>query len=654
MKLKIIFVIGFVLCGIVATAQSPSAYVRAGDKAMEQADYYSASTYYYSAYVADASNTEVVYKLADACRQYNDYENAEKYFTKAYALDREHRYPLISFYLADMKQRLGDYSEASKIYSNYLQMFGRDSSYYTYKARFEMESCKRVNEILKDTVQADINNLGTEINSVYSDFAAQYTDSTQLVYSSLRYLNENSKTKKRNKYISKILSSENEKQTWSKPVALGATINADGLHSCNSAISSNNTFMIYTQCSQVKDKLICELYYSMHKDGEWTKAVRLNDSINLKGYTATMPCIANNGISGYTVYFVSDRPGGFGKLDIWKSEVNAEFQFSNPVNAGPEINTPDDDITPFYDNLNNVFYFSSDGHHGLGGFDVYKILSEGGQVMNAGYPINTSYNDLYFTAYPNKFLLSSNRPGSMYIKARTCCYDIYEGVYRDTTKKTDSVKILQPLTALDSSRQETAKQIEPLLPMKLYFDNDRPDPKTMLTVTRHNYVELYNQYIAREPEYVQNYIAGITDNAKMLDAKKRMTDFFTNTVKKSFNDLDRFSGLLLKQLQAGDKIEIAVRGSASPLAESNYNKNLSKRRISSVMNFWKTYDNGKLYNFISNGTLKVVEEPVGEDMAGKNISDDLKDKRNSVFSPAASSLRYIEVIRVLNNGVPVE
>lgn len=654
MKLKIIFVIGFVLCGVVATAQSPSAYVRAGDKAMEQADYYSASSYYYSAYVADASNLEVVYKLADACRKYNDYENAEKYFTKAYALDREHRYPLISFYLADMKQRLGDYSEASKIYSNYLQMFGRDSSYYTYKARFEMESCNRVNEILKDTVKADINNLGTEINSVYSDFAAQYTDTAHLVYSSLRYLNENSKTGKRNKYISKILSSENEKQTWSKPVALSSTINADGLHSCNSAISSNNTFMIYTQCSQVKDKLICELYYSTHKDGEWTKAVRLNDSINLKGYTATMPCIANNGISGFTVYFVSDRPGGYGKLDIWKSDVNAEFQFSNPVNAGPEINTPDDDITPFYDNMNNVFYFASDGHRGLGGFDVYKILSAGGQVMNAGYPINTSYNDLYFTAYPNKFLLSSNRPGSMYIKARTCCYDIYEGVYRDTTKRTDSVKILQPLSALDSSRQETAKQIEPLLPMKLYFDNDQPDPKTMLTVTRHNYVELYNQYIAREPEYVQNYIAGITDNTKLQDAKKRMTDFFTNTVKKSFSDLDRFSGFLLKQLQAGDKIEIAVRGSASPLAESNYNKNLSKRRISSVMNFWKTYDNGKLYNFISNGSLKVVEEPVGEDMAGKNISDDLKDKRNSVYSPAASSLRYIEVIRVLINGVPVE
>lgn len=654
MKLKIIFVIGFVLCGIVATAQSPSAYVRAGDKAMEQADYYSASSYYYTAYVADASNAESTYKLADACRLFNDYENAEKYFTKAYALDKERKYPLVLFYLAEMKQRLGDYTEASKIYSNYLQMFGRDSSYYTYKARFEMESCNRVNEILKDTVKADIHNLGSEINTVYSDFAAQYTDSTHLLYSSLKFVNENKKAKKRNKYIAKILSSVSEKQTWSKPRPLKPIINVDGLHACNSTVSSNNTFMIYTQCNQIKDKLMCELYLSIQKDGEWSKPVRLNDSINLKGFTATMPCIANNGITGYTLYFVSDRPGGFGKLDIWKSDVSSDFKFSEPVNAGAEINTADDDITPFFDNLNNVLYFSSDGHRGLGGFDVYKILSAGGQVMNAGYPINTSYNDLYFTAYPNKFLLSSNRPGSMYIKARTCCYDIYEGVYRDTTKKTDSVKILQPLSALDSSRQETAKQIEPLLPMKLYFDNDRPDPKTMLTVTRHNYVELYNQYIAREPEFVQNYIAGITDNTKLQDAKKRMTDFFTNTVKKSFSDLDRFSGLLLKQLQAGDKIEIAVRGSASPLAASNYNKNLSKRRISSVMNFWKTYDNGKLYNFISNGSLKVVEEPVGEDMAGKNISDDLKDKRNSVYSPAASSLRYIEVIRVLINGVPVE
>ncbi|MBS1765410.1 MAG: tetratricopeptide repeat protein [Bacteroidetes bacterium] len=656
MKLRIFLVSCFIISALIATAQTPAAFERAGDNAMEQADYYSASSFYYSAYVANTASPEVTYKLADACRLFNDYENAEKYYTKAYALDRDHQYPLISFYLAEMKQRQGDYAEAAKIYSNYLQMFGKDSSYYTYKAHFEMESCNNVNAILKDTVKADIQNLGTEINSVYSDFAAQYTDSTRLVYSSLRFLNENKKTKKRNKYIAKIQASENEKMVWSKPKLLSSTINVDGLHACNSAVSSNNTFMIYTQCNQVKGKLMCELYLSTNKDGEWAKPLRLNDSINLKGFTATMPCIANRGIDGYTLYFVSDRPGGMGKLDIWKSDVNAEFHFSNPVNAGAVINTIDDDITPFYDNLNNTLYFSSDGHHGLGGFDVYKVslASPQQQAINVGYPINTSYNDLYFTAYPNKFLLSSNRPGSMYIKARTCCYDIYEGVYRDTIKKKDSVIVLQPLSALDSARQETARQMDPLLPMKLYFDNDQPDPKTMLTVSRHNYVELYTKYVAREPEFVQNYSAGIADNSKMQEAKKRMSDFFANTVRKSFNDLDRFSGLLLKQLEAGDKIEIAVRGSASPLAASNYNQNLSKRRISSVMNYWKIFDDGKLYKYISNGTLKVVEEPVGEDMAGKNISDDLKDTRNSVYSPAASSLRYIEVIRVLINGLPVE
>lgn len=657
MKLRVVWILSLIITGFAASAQTPAAYERAGDKAMQQADYYSATSYYYTAFVSGITDAGIVYKLADACRLYNDYENAEKYFTKAYAADKEHHYPLTSFYLAEMKQRLGDYPEAAKIYSNYLQMFGSDSSYYTYKARFEMESCNKVNEILKDTVKAVIQNLGSEINSVYSDFAAQYTDSTHLVYSSLRFLNKNKKTKKHDKYIAKILSSENERMTWSKPEPLKPEINIDGLHACNSAISSNNTFMVYTQCEQIKGRLMCKLFISTNKDGEWTEPRVLNDSINLKGYTATMPTIANNGIDGYILYFVSDRPGGYGKLDIWKSTVSADFKFSSPENAGAEINTVDDDITPYYDNMNNVFYFSSDGHHGLGGFDIYKVQADDtGHIstVNIGYPINTSYNDLYFTAYPNKFLLSSNRPGSMYVKARTCCYDIYEGVYRDTIKKRDTIIILEPLSALDSARKEVAKQIEPLLPMKLYFDNDQPDSKTMLITTRQNYVDLYNNYISKESLFIENYSSGILDNSQKLKAKKEMGDFFTYTVKKSFNDLDRFSGLLLKQLKAGDKIEIVVRGSASPLAESSYNRNLSKRRISSVLNYWKIYEGGNLYNYIGSGSLKIVEEPVGEDLANRKVSDDLKDKRNSVFSPAASSLRYIEVIRILINGVPVE
>ncbi|HQO88270.1 MAG TPA: hypothetical protein PKX84_11500 [Bacteroidia bacterium] len=97
-----------------------------------------------------------------------------------------------------------------------------------------------------------------------------------------------------------------------------------------------------------------------------------------------------------------------------------------------------------------------------------------------------------------------------------------------------------------------------------------------------------------------------------------------------------------------------MRGSASPLAASGYNKNLSKRRISSVINFWKVYNAGKLNNYIKTGKLTITEDAVGEEMTSTKISDDLKDKRNSVYSPAAGSMRYIQVMRVMINGVAVE
>lgn len=90
------------------------------------------------------------------------------------------------------------------------------------------------------------------------------------------------------------------------------------------------------------------------------------------------------------------------------------------------------------------------------------------------------------------------------------------------------------------------------------------------------------------------------------------------------------------------------------MAESSYNKNLSKRRISSVVNYWKIYNAGTLNNYIKTGKLTITEDAVGEELTSAKISDDLKDKRNSIYSPAAGSMRYIQVMRVMINGVVVE
>jgi len=642
-------------------AQSPAAYERAGDKAMKEGDYYSAFTFYFNSYANNNTDLIITWKLAESCRLYNDYENAQKYYNKAYGLDKQGQFPLIAFYLAEMNQRQGYYEEAASIYNNYLQMYGRDNSYFTDKAKRELNNCQNIKQLLKDTAKVSIQNSGTEINSVYSDFAPSYLDSTTMLYSSLRFENKDKKTKKKNKYISKLLISNNERNTWSSPDNYSTQLNRPGLHSCNSAVSGNGKLLIYTQCQREKDKLMCTLYYSTQKDGNWTNPLPLNDSINFKGYTATMPAIGNDGLSGYVLYFVSDRPGGLGKADIWKCSITPDFIFGNPVNVGAPVNTVDDDITPFYDNQHSTLYFASEGHKGLGGFDIYSYKTDVPEqnVENLHYPINTSYNDLYYSSRNNNFLLSSNRPGSLYIKARTCCYDIYEGVYLDTVKhvKKDTLITIEPIAndiSQDSITKEVIRQIEPLLPMKLYFENDQPNPKTMLTTTNANYVDLYHTYLTNEKKYRVNYVDVLTDESKRTNADAEITAFFNQVVKKSYLDLDRFSDLLLKQLDAGNKIEIIVRGSASPLAASGYNKNLSKRRISSVINFWKVYNAGKLNNYIKTGKLTITEDAVGEEMTSTKISDDLKDKRNSVYSPAAGSMRYIQVMRVMINGVAVE
>jgi hypothetical protein len=189
---------------------------------------------------------------------------------------------------------------------------------------------------------------------------------------------------------------------------------------------------------------------------------------------------------------------------------------------------------------------------------------------------------------------------------------------------------------------DLAKQ---LLPLELYFHNDEPDAKTTKSYTHKNYHDLYINYIAMKNEYRKAYSANLNGEAKD-NAMQSVDNFFDNTVTGNYNRLEKFSSLLLEELKTGKKIKITVRGFTSPLAKSEYNINLSKRRISSFINYLKTYQDGAIDNYIQNEMLTIIEDPAGETYVKQGVSDELSDKRNSVYSPAASSERKIQVIDV--------
>lgn len=158
--------------------------------------------------------------------------------------------------------------------------------------------------------------------------------------------------------------------------------------------------------------------------------------INENGFTSTQPTVGLEPTKNRTVlYFVSDRPGGKGGLDIYYTRFNVRNQeWGKPRNVGRKINTVADEETPWYDLKNGTIYFSSNGHSGIGGMDVFSAAgnqTKWSEIEILNVPINSSADDVYFKKQPlDRYqILVRNREGSPSLWNSTCCDDIYEVFY---------------------------------------------------------------------------------------------------------------------------------------------------------------------------------------------------------------------------------
>jgi len=167
----------------------------------------------------------------------------------------------------------------------------------------------------------------------------------------------------------------------------GATLTAD-----------NNT-LYYTVCKfdNVKKYLNCDIYYSENVNGDWSPIKSVSNKINLPGSWESQPTISAD---GRTLYFVSDRSGGFGGYDIYRSIKSESGEWGTPINLGPLINSTGNEKSPFFHPDEKTLYFSSDGWMGLGGYDIfYSKLDDHGlwtKPKNIGYPINSPDDEVGF------------------------------------------------------------------------------------------------------------------------------------------------------------------------------------------------------------------------------------------------------------------
>lgn len=369
------------------------------------------------------------------------------------------------------------------------------------------------------------------------------------------------------------------------------------------------THDLYFTRARVGDPTLrCDIWWARKLKRGWTKPQRLGGAVNLKEYTSTQPSIGRLNDSTVVLYFSSDRPGGLGGMDIWYAIVR-NGSASEPVNLGPMVNSPADEITPFYDQPNGALYFSSDRMGGQGGYDIYcaqgqrNTWAEAHAVCGC---LNSGQNDIYFTVtdhdpatgMPTGGYLSSNRPDSYFLVDSTCCNDIYRwGI--DTALLAERV-VADTVENIDTIAQRVRRFMFPLF---LYFHNDEPDPMSRLATTESRYEDCQRRYASLRGEYVQRQTSA--------DDSAMMQEFFDSCVEGNYRRIEELLDYVESLLDADHGITLTIAGYASPVFHSEYNQVLSERRIGSFINMIRAWRGGLLADAMDDGRLRIEQRPHG-------------------------------------------
>ncbi|MCK9480588.1 MAG: OmpA family protein [Bacteroidia bacterium] len=221
-------------------------------------------------------------------------------------------------------------------------------------------------------------NLGSNINSKHLEYWPGFTiDESVFIFT------------RQDSYGEDIYMSRKSGEEWGKAFPLPGDVNTPN-NEGNVSITADGKYIFYTACNRPDGYGGCDIYLSiMNPDGTFSKPRIVRPPLN-SGAWESQPCISPDGM---TIYFASNREGGYGGIDIWKAEWKGS-NFGNPVNLGPEINTDGDDQAPFIHPDGKTLYFSSNGRdETMGGPDLYISRFDGkkwSKPENMGYPINTS------------------------------------------------------------------------------------------------------------------------------------------------------------------------------------------------------------------------------------------------------------------------
>lgn len=415
MKIRILSTLIVLFLGIQGFSQSMKQFK--ADEKYQNLEYAVAAELYKDVLEQEPDNKFAMLRLANCYRLTAQPEKAVVWYKKGLSNEAQ---PINRLFYAQTLKQIGNYDEARAQFENYKTWVPEDPRADAgIRSISEAENMENRPEIFQ---VAAFNSLNTSYNEfgpvVYqgnifftSDRDAQFKIDKTFGWTG-------------NPFSDNFVSKKSDDGTYATPRLMSGRANAeynDGLMS----FSPNGKLMAFTRNqynpgiifssttkSQVDEVVKLKVMLATAKDDGLTWNAPFEASFNNPDFSFTHPSFSPDGM---TLYFVSDRPGGYGGTDIWKAELTSDLVFKDIVNLGPDVNTNGDEMFPFVA-ADQTLYFSSDGHAGLGGLDVFRAKPDANgmysSIFNLGAPFNSSRDDFgVYTADKQDFYFSSNRIG---------------------------------------------------------------------------------------------------------------------------------------------------------------------------------------------------------------------------------------------------
>ena len=365
--------------------------LREGEYYYTETEYATALKYFEAVHRINSQNAKLNYSIGLCYLNLVPRSRAIEYFEKAHHLIPEERLYLLQ--LAKAYQLSHNFEKAIEVYQTSKNLIRPDDS-----ETVVLEIDKRIRECrfainkMKHPLQVRIENLGSEINTAYPEYGPIITaDESVLIFTSRRPGTTGGERDPRNPgYYEDIYISYNNNGRFSKPYNPGKPLNTSTHNAILGLTNDGQRLLTYSPAQGGS------IYESRLTGNEWSKPYALPSPINSKYYEPS----ASYSFDERTLYFVSDRPGGFGGTDIYVCRYSTTGGWGKPENLGSTINTPLDEDAVFIHPDGKTLYFSSKGHEGMGGYDIFSSILRNGVwsvPYNLGYPINTAEDDIFFS-----------------------------------------------------------------------------------------------------------------------------------------------------------------------------------------------------------------------------------------------------------------